>query len=65
MERPHSQNNFLELEDKLTVFCRPNSVTTSGQLRQIVKSPHPKSVAQRQQGHTAEYNAKSICGTRM
>ena len=38
MEFPHSQYNVLELEDKVTVFCRPNSATTSGQLRQIVKS---------------------------
>ena len=38
MDFPHSQYNVLELEDKVTVFCRPNSVTTSGQLRQIVKS---------------------------
>ena len=38
MEFAHSQYNVLELEDKVTVFCRPNSVTTSGQLLQIVKS---------------------------
>ena len=38
MEFPHSQYNVLELEDKVTVFCRLNSVTASGQLRQIIKS---------------------------
>ena len=31
----------------------------------LKSGPHPKSVAQRQQGHAGEYNAKSICGTRM
>ena len=55
----------MDVEEKENSDLKPGLVEFVSLGKTAHLGPHPKSVAQRQQGHAAEYNAKSICGTRM